>query len=356
MRVLQIGLGNFGLNHLRAWQELGVGDALRVAERLPTLHDRATALRFPADHLASAVETFWADADVIDIVTGTDSHHALCRRALLDGKDVFVEKPMTMTAAEALEIARLVREHGRILQVGYYYRYHPISVWLRQRIAAGELGQLRYLSGSFLGFKRARNDVGVMHTDGIHFIDLFNFLTDAFPEDVYAVTRDHFGRGLEDFAIALMTYPGEIVARVEAGYIQPGEWRDKVVAGAMTTKSITVVGSTKTVVADYETEKVIVYDVHHELRDGTWTAVQGDAIAPALSTASPLEQIKAELSDFLASVRDRRAPSADSVACGVNLALTIEALYQSARTRSRVQIATGQAAVSHAAHAANPRP
>lgn len=338
MNILQIGLGNFGFNHFRAWHELGHGDELWVAEKLPDQHARAAALRFPAERLSTDVDAFWREATIVDVVTGTDTHFPLCRRALEDGKDVFVEKPMTMTSAEALDLAELVQRTGRVLQVGYYYRYHPISVWLREQIAAGALGEMRYLYGSFMGFKRARNDVGVMHTDGIHFIDLFNWLLGAMPIDVYAVTRDHFKRGLEDFALALFTYPGDVVTRVEAGYIQPGEWRDKVVAGAMTTKSITAIGSRKTVVVDFETETVQIYDVHHELRSGTWTAVQGDATMPSLGTASPLAQISAELADFLTAVNDRRRPSAGVVDCGVNLALIIEALYRSSQERTRIDL------------------
>lgn len=339
MRILQVGLGNFGMNHFRAWHELGHGDSLCVAERAEALHHRAAALRFPADRLSTGTEAFWAQADVVDVVTGTEAHYPVCRQALLAGKDVFVEKPMTLSVDEARDLARLVETNGRVLQVGYYYRYHPITRWLRDQLVSGALGDLRYVYGSFMGFKRARNDVGVMHTDGIHFIDLFNFLLGAMPVDVFGVARDHFGRGLDDLALAIFTYPGDVVARVEAGYIQPGEWRDKVVPGAMTTKSITLIGSRKTVVVDFETERTTMYDVHHELRDGVWTAVQGDAVVPSIPAASPLDQIKAELADFLDHVGSRRRPAADSVTSGVNLAVVLETFSRSARDRQRLAIA-----------------
>ena len=225
--VLQIGLGNFGRNHLAAWHDLGLGDSLRVAELNPELHVRTVPYRLPAAQVSTRLDDFWNLASVVDVVTGTDTHFALCRQALMDGKDVFVEKPMTLTVSEAIELAEVVRQTRRILQVGYYYRYHPISEFIRQQIQARELGEVRYIYGHFMGFKRARTDVGVMHTDGIHFVDLVNCLLGQFPVDVYAVTRDHFGRGLEDLAIALFTYPDNVVVKIEAGYIQPGQWRDK---------------------------------------------------------------------------------------------------------------------------------
>ena len=337
--VLQIGLGNFGRNHFRAWHELGYRGHLRVAEQDPARHATAFALGFPEAHIAKDVGTFWAEADVIDIVTGTDSHFGLCRQALEDGKDVFVEKPMTLTAGDAEALAETVARTGRILQVGYYYRYHPISRFLRDLVGSGELGTVRYVDGSFMGFKRARTDVGVMHTDGIHFIDLVNWFLGAPPLDVYAVTRDHFGRGLEDLAIALFTYPGNVVVKIEAGYIQPGQWRDKVVPGAMTTKALTVMGSRKTVTADYESETVEVFDVHHELRDEIWTAVNRGGQKPPVGTASPVEQVAAELRDFLHCVQTRAQPGPDARTCGVVLARIIEALYASGREHHRVDLA-----------------
>ena len=106
----------------------------------------------------------------------------------------------------------------------------------------------------------------------------------------------------------------------------------------MTTKRITVVGSRKTVTVDFETEDVQVFDVHHELINGVWTAVRGESVLPNLGTASPLEQIKAELTDFLACVKERRRPSCDVVNSGLNLALIIEALYRSARERARIEL------------------
>lgn len=339
MTILQIGLGNFGRNHLWAWHELGRRDQLRVAELDQTRHATATALGFPKEQITTDADVFWAEADIVDVVTGTDTHFSLCQRALEDGKDVFVEKPMTPTAKEAETLADMVARTGRVLQVGYYYRYHPISQFLRQLVASGEFGTLRYVYGSFMGFKRARTDVGVMHTDGIHFIDLVNWLLDEFPLDVYAVTRDHFGRGLEDLAIALFTYPGDVVCKIEAGYIQPGQWRDKVVPGAMTTKMLTLVGSAKTASADYETETLEIFDVHHEPRDGVWTAVNNGSRKVAIGTATPMQQVTAELRDFLRCVEERREPEANSVVCGGALARVIEGLYTSARERQRVEMA-----------------
>jgi predicted dehydrogenase len=336
--ILQVGLGGFGRNHLRAWHELGLGDRLFIADLDPQRHAEAHLFNLPPQRVGKDYRAFLDQVEVVDVVTPSTSHFQICSEALAAGKHVFVEKPMTMTAEEAQRLAAQVRETARTLQVGYYYRFHPISVYLHQAVARGDLGELRYLSGRFMGFKRARTDVGVTHTDGIHFLDLFNWLLGAPPQEVYTVTRDHFRRGMEDFSIVLLTYPGDVVAQVESGYIQPGRWRDKVVPNAFTSKEVFLCGTRATAEADFETESLMLHDVHHEFLNNTWTPVMGRSLAHNAGTATPLQMVSAELRAFLDCAGSARRPGADAVGSGLVLAKLMEAVYESARRHRPVSL------------------
>lgn len=340
MNILQIGLGGFGKNHLRAWTQLGKAHDLWIADlSAARLKEARDLFGISTDRLGEDYRRFLDAADVVDVVTPSDGHYRICEEALRLGKDVFVEKPMTMTSREAEALADSVAQSRRILQVGYYYRFHPISRYLREQIRSGALGTIRYLSGRFMGFKRARTDVGVTHTDGIHFIDLFNALIGETPREVYAVIRDHFGRGMEDFSIALLQYPSGIAAQVECGYIQPGNWVDRVVPNALTTKDITVVGDKKTIRADYEIDKVEAFDVRHELQNGIWTPVHGNCVTPRLRSVTPVELVALELEAFLESVAGRTAPEPGVIESGTVLAHVMEALYQAAGSGRSVAVA-----------------
>jgi predicted dehydrogenase len=329
-RILLIGLGGFGRNHLRAWYEIGRGTDLFVAELDPQRHKECRVVGLPDSRITTDYRAFLDQVDVVDVVTPSTTHFDICRTALLAGKDVFVEKPMTMTSTEADELADIVGTTRRTLQVGYYYRYHPLSLALRDRIRAGVLGDLRYLSGSFMGFKRARTDVGVTHTDGIHFLDLFNWLIGRPPEQVYADIRDHFGRGMEDWSVVLARYPGHVVAKVECGYIQPGRWHDKVVPNAMTTKEIFVCGSQATAEVDFETDNAVLHPVRHEFNQQTWVPVSSGSMALNGGTATPLQMICDELRAFLHAIDQRERPATGVIGSGVVLAKLMEAVYESA--------------------------
>ena len=65
---------------------------------------------------------------------------ALCREFLEAGKDVFVEKPLTLANEESKQLAELADKHKRILQVGHILRFDPATLWLRDAIQPGNLG------------------------------------------------------------------------------------------------------------------------------------------------------------------------------------------------------------------------
>ncbi len=338
MDIVQVGLGNFGKRHLEAWRRLGFGERLWIVEPDEAKWPEARRAEIPERRILRSLDAALERAPLVDLVTPTDSHDALCRQALDAGKDVFVEKPMTMTSAQARALAALAEGRGRLIQVGYYYRFHPAARRLKADVEAGRLGRLRYLSGTFCGFKRARNDVGVMHTDGIHFLDLFNWLLGRPPVEVDAVCRDHFGRGLEDFSIALLTYPDGAVGKVESGYIQPGRWEDRVVAGAMTTKELVAVGEAATAEIDFEAGSYRLTEVRHEPVNGVWTPRFGQRAEESAGVVDPAQMIGWELEAFLSCVANRQPTAAGPVECGVALAAVMEALYESATCRERVAV------------------
>ncbi len=337
-KVLLVGLGGFGENHLKAWCEMGWRDNLFVAEMNPARHEECRLLGVPAQQVGPDFHPFLPHAELVDIVTPSTSHFQLCTEALEAGKDVFVEKPMAMNSEEALKLTQIVSRTGRILQVGYYYRFHPLADWIRERIQQGDLGQIRYIAGRFLGFKRARTDVGVTHTDAIHFFDLINHLLGSHPEQVFAVTRDHFGRGLEDLSVVLLQYPGGILANVESGYIQPGQWNDRVVPNAKTTKTLTVCGSQATLEADFETGVAELFKVRHTLKEGVWQLINEGSSRPPVASVGPVDQVRLELEAFLRSVQTRQQPGPNVWESGLVLAELMETIYRSAGQKRIVQI------------------
>lgn len=336
-RIVQVGFGNFGPTHLAAWQQLGCDDVV-VVDPDPAAQARCRRMGLAARQVTADLAPALAAADLVDVVAPTDRHFDVCRHALAAGRDVFVEKPMTATAAEAEALAALVEAGGRLLQVGFYFRFHPLALRLKAELAAGSLGTIRHVQARFQGFKRARADSGVVLNDAVHFIDQANWMTGELPEAVDAVTRDHFGRGSEDLALIRLFYPSGTVASVEAGWVLPGRWNDDIVPGATATKEFAVAGSEGAGEIDYQTGELRLHRVRHAPVDGLWRPVHRGVELPHVPATRPVDVVAAELAAFLEAARNRSRSAAPVRECGVAVARIVEAVAVSAREGRRVAL------------------
>jgi predicted dehydrogenase len=319
--VLLVGLGRWGEKHLRVLGELGVD--LWVADvsaerRAFAVQAGVDPARVVADHRAALCHV-----TAVDLVTPADSHQRLAEECLRAGKDCFVEKPLAADVAEGRALADIVRDTGRILQVGHVFRFHPVTTVMRERLAAGEIGAVRYATGRFAGFKRPRTDGGVTMVDAIHYFDLFAYLLGRAPIAVTATQRDYLGRGMDDCLFATVDYGG-VTVFVEAGYFAPGTHRDCV-----------IVGERATLAADFGSSEVRVHANQHVHGASGWQASEGPVETVKAAGKEPLRH---ELESFLEAVAQRTPPAVD-VDAGVLALQVAEAARRSSSLGRRVTLA-----------------
>jgi len=88
----------------------------------------ARKLGIPQERLTTNYKDFIDKIDGAVIVTPAQSHFPLCKEFLEAGKDVFVEKPLTLADDESKALAELADRTGRILQVGHILRFDPATL------------------------------------------------------------------------------------------------------------------------------------------------------------------------------------------------------------------------------------
>lgn len=321
MKVLLIGLGRWGEKHLRVLTELGVD--LWVSDLSEDRRAFAVRAGVPPARALADFRAGLPQVDAVDLVTPADSHLALASACLEAGKDCFVEKPLAPTVAEGRALAERRRITGGILQVGHIFRFHPVTETLRQWLATGKLGAVRYCTGRFAGFKRPRTDVGVTMTDAVHYFDLFAYLLGRAPTAVTATLRDHLGRGMDDCSFSTVEY-GSVPAFIEAGYFAPGTARDCV-----------IVGERLTLAADFGASEVRVHANRHVQGPAGWQAPEGTVETLKVSGPEPLRH---ELELFLDAVARRDRPPVD-VEAGLLALRTVEAAQRSSELGRRVTLA-----------------
>jgi predicted dehydrogenase len=146
LRAAVVGTGFVGAVHVDALRRLGV-DVVGVVGSTPE--------RAAAKALAPAFESFedMLDDDRVDVVhltTPNDLHHPQAKAVLAAGKHVVCEKPLAMTSEESAELVELAERSGLVHCTNFNLRYYPIVLDARERVRAGELGDVWNVHGGFL--------------------------------------------------------------------------------------------------------------------------------------------------------------------------------------------------------------
>jgi predicted dehydrogenase len=321
MKVLLVGLGRWGEKHLRVLTQLDA--TVWVADVADARRHWAVGQGIPRARTVADFRQALPHVDAVDIVTPADSHRAVAETCLAAGRHCFIEKPLTVSAADGRAVAAAGRAADRVVQVGHIFRFHPVTAALRSALADDRVGGVRYATGRFSGFKRPRSDVGVTHTDAIHYFDLFAHLLDREATRVSALQRDYLGRGLDDMSLTTVWY-GDVPVVVEANYFVPGTHRECV-----------IVGERGALVADYGASTVSVHLGEHRRQGGAWEAV--DTGKEELSARGE-EPLRLELDAFLAACQGRR-PTPVPAEAGVHSLEVVEAAAYAARLDRVVRLA-----------------
>ncbi len=151
-----IGCGNLGLRHLRIYQkpmlEQGLIRIAAVSDIYSAAKRRAQdELRLEPKDVHHEYEALLArpDLDAVLVVTPEHWHHRMTIAALRAGKDVYLEKPMSFTLAEARDIDATVRRTGRILQIGAQWCSDPRYTIARDLIGSGAIGPVLWAQSTY---------------------------------------------------------------------------------------------------------------------------------------------------------------------------------------------------------------
>jgi predicted dehydrogenase len=87
--------------------------------------------------------------DFVIVVTPNDTHYPIARLALENGFHVVCDKPLATSSRDAEHLARLAADRGLLFCVTYAYTAHPMALQMREMIAGGELGAIRFVSGEY---------------------------------------------------------------------------------------------------------------------------------------------------------------------------------------------------------------
>jgi predicted dehydrogenase len=248
-----LGVGWIGRHRMQAMLESGAVQAAAIAEPNTEMAAEAARLAPDAEIVGSLDDLIAADLDGIVIATPSALHAEQSIAALDKGIAVFCQKPLGRTAAEVEAVVAAARRADRLLGVDFSYRHTEAFRAIRERVRAGELGQIFGIDLVFHNaygpdkpwfYDPALSGGGCLMDLGVHLVDLALWLLD-FPE-VTDASGHLFAGGeplaarpgeVEDYAVATLTLAtGTIVRLASSWRLHAG--RDAVItADVMGTKA-----------------------------------------------------------------------------------------------------------------------
>lgn len=290
-RVALFGLGPWGRNLLRVLSELG---ELRTAfDPSPAALEHA-----PPDRRAVSAAAALADSavDAVVVATPAATHFAVARAALMAGKDVFVEKPLCLDPREGEELVELADREGRVLMTGHVVVYHPALTALRDAIARGDLGRVRYVVSNRLNLGTVRETENILWSFAPHdFAVLLHLLGEA-PTKVLALGRSYLRPDRADVTVTHLDFPDGVGAHLFVSWLHPSKEHRLVVVGDR---------RMATFVDDGRGGELTIHDVGVDRVEGKDVHRRNGGVRVELPAVEPL---RAEMVHFLECCDRREEP------------------------------------------------
>ncbi|MDP9382735.1 MAG: Gfo/Idh/MocA family oxidoreductase [Chloroflexota bacterium] len=363
LRVGIIGVGWPGQRHIEGYQKnpnaqiVALSDVNTEAAEKVRAEYSVDGARIYGDY-REMLES--PDVDAVSICTPNFLHGPMAIDALDAGKHVLLEKPLAHNLEEGERIAAKAASSDRALMIAFNNRYRPDSRVLKEQIEAGVLGDIYYaktgwLRGASIFFlrgwftQRARSGGGPLIDLGVHMLDLaLWFMGNPRPVSVSGSVYHKFTdfmrqtagneADVEDLATAFVKLDNGATIVLDASWVSHIEQGDLVYSQLFGTRGGARIDRgggedlkiTTTAGAD-ATRTTIV----HSPKFTSWQAQQ-----PGFQL---YESFRAEVADFVDSIRNNRQPGA-TITHGLDVLRVLDAIYRSAETGREVDLRQSTAA------------
>jgi predicted dehydrogenase len=294
--VAVVGVGVFGRNHARVYQELEKqGEAVRLVGVVDSNLDRADAVarEFGCRAFGSVEQMLTTHSEIrsASVAAPTVQHLEVARALMQKGVDVLIEKPLAASLAEADELVELAATHKRIAQVGHLERFNPAV-----RATIPLLTQPMFFEVHRLSVFTPRSlDVDVVLDLMIHDLDIVLSFADSPVKEVRAVGLPILS-GKVDIANVRLEFESGCVANFTASRVSTERVR-----------KLRFFQPQQYVSVDYGRQEVLVFTVGAD-GGGDGAPTVNPQIKVAKPPVTSEEPLHAELRSFLHAVGQRSAP------------------------------------------------
>ena len=292
-----IGYGYWGPNIVR--NLLNQGSFVKYVVDIDELRCKAVMQTNPTVIATTDMELALNDKDVdaVVIVLPAKMHYSVAKKALIYGKHVLVEKPITSSVAESEDLIKLAIKNNLVLMVDHTYIYSSAIKKIKELIYAQKLKikhieSIRYNLGVF------RSDVDVIWDLAPHDLSIICYLSDDEPIDFNLYGFSHTNNGLYDVATLSLKYP-DFTANIHNSWISCDKIRRLQI---VTDRCIIELD-------DLEKEdKIKVYDSGYKNENGSIKTWSNGIVKIPVEECEPLGNM---VKDFITCINTGKKPDSD---------------------------------------------
>lgn len=266
--------------------------------------------------------------DALIIATPSSSHYIIAKEALLAGKHVFIEKPMTTSLKDALELKKIAINQNKIIQIDYTFIYTSAVRKIKELINNKEIGDILFFDSTRITLGIFQSDVNVLWDLAAHDISIMHFLIKDKPLSVQAVGISHATNNIENIAYLTIRFKKNIIAHFNCSWSSPVKIRMLLIGGE--NKMI--------VFNDLEpTEKLKIYQTNlknniDKYRNNLLVDYRtGDLFIPKLDNTEALYNITHE---FIQCIKQNKQPESNAD-FGIEVIRILEAAEESIKHRGK---------------------
>src|SRR5215467_9812559 len=274
-----------------------------------------------------AEDIFRSDVDGVVIAAPVRTHYQFAKAALLHGKHVLVEKPLTTSIAEAEELITLAKQQQRVLMVGHTFEYNPAVNELRKLIQSGNLGKIYCIETERLNLGLFRSDINVIWDLAPHDVSILLYLLGKKPEQVKVQAHAHLQPNIHDIAHLDLGFADGMTAHIQVSWLHPCKIR-----------RVTVIGDARMVVYDdtNPAEMLKIYNKGADVHADPMVSYRfGEITIPHIDWIEPL---RLECEDFANSIRLGAQPRAHG-RVGLEVVRVLEAAQEALEVQKQEKLA-----------------
>lgn len=228
--IAVIGSGYWGKNLVRNFDSLGVLNTICDSNEILLSQLKE---QYPLIQPCLAFNDVLGNPDItgVAIATPAETHYNLAKEALLAGKHVFVEKPLTLDENDAASLIALAKQQGLTLMVGHLLQYHSIFIALKAMAERGDLGQINYIYSNRLNLGKIRREENILWSFAPHDISMILSLAGEMPESIIATGGNYLHKEIADVTTTHLEFPSGLKAHIFVSWLHPFKEQKLVVVG-----------------------------------------------------------------------------------------------------------------------------